>query len=344
MFPVSERDQEWPRTHRSSRSLSLRAVPTPRARGRAPHRRGARVSDVGSALVESAPGMTDAIPPRPCPRCHGREPCIRRQYLGRQCMAADKREQRRRKREAAGKASGNGGGVGSVGAGSETHAQSAPACAPVAPVVVAAKNGKGGPGNSPAILPAWILEEPARFVPYRDGTPRQPWYPAFLEHYATHGGRALAASTAGVTLKVVNRCLAEDPAFAEELDAAKSYHGDLIEWESLCVGRRKGNPLPYFDRLKAELPERHLDQLRVSSLNVNLNTSASLLGENEADSALKLFRGLALLADPAIFGEIEPGREAAPVGLIAITAQSAEPSAPGEPEAGTAAAPGGPPG
>ena len=106
---------------------------------------------------------------------------------------------------------------------------------------------------------------PALYVPFA-GMPqavREPWYRAFLSDLAINGGMSLAAAAAGVHRKRVNRALDDDPAFAEEVEVALAYYRDLLEWESVNLARRRNNPLPYFARLKAELPARYIDKQAV---------------------------------------------------------------------------------
>jgi len=150
-----------------------------------------------------------------------------------------------------------------------------------APSTVSAKNGQrdgqppgqqtGDGAPAGAIAPPWIYEPPEPFVPFRDVPGRGGWAVEFLADFSVHGGRALAASRAGVTTKTVERLLATDPAFAEEVERAHEYHRDLLEWESLNLGRRRHNPLPFFDRLKAELPARHVERLQIARVTLNID-------------------------------------------------------------------------
>lgn len=109
-----------------------------------------------------------------------------------------------------------------------------------------------------------IPPPPAPYVPFT-GTlkPAEAWYPAFLSDLAVNGGVSLAAATAGVHRSLVYRRTNDDPAFAEEVEVAKAYYRDLLEWESVNLARRRDNPLPYFARLKAELPTRYIDRQAV---------------------------------------------------------------------------------
>ena len=54
--------------------------------------------------------------------------------------------------------------------------------------------------------------------------------------------------------------MSDDPTFEAEVQAAQAYYRDLLEWESVNLARRRDNPLPYFARLKAELPSRYIDR------------------------------------------------------------------------------------
>jgi hypothetical protein len=92
---------------------------------------------------------------------------------------------------------------------------------------------------------------------------REPWYRTFLSDLAINGGMSLAAAAAGVHRKRVTRALDHDLAFAEEVEVAMAYYRDLLEWESVNLGRQRHNPLPYFARLKAELPARYIDKQAV---------------------------------------------------------------------------------
>jgi hypothetical protein len=112
-------------------------------------------------------------------------------------------------------------------------------------------------------------EPPAPYVPF-DGLepdpgagPREPWYPVFLCELATRGLMGLAAARAGVHRSTVYRRRDANPDFADEIEVAREYYRDYLEWESVTLGRVKGNPLPYFARLKAERPGRYIDKQAV---------------------------------------------------------------------------------
>jgi hypothetical protein len=114
---------------------------------------------------------------------------------------------------------------------------------------------------------------PAPYEPFLGSAPacHEPWYDAFLRDLAINGGITLAAAAAGVHRTTVYRHMDSNPIFAEEVEAAKAYYRDLLEWESVNLARNKHNPLPYFARLKAELPTRYIERSAVLSANVNLN-------------------------------------------------------------------------
>ena len=107
---------------------------------------------------------------------------------------------------------------------------------------------------------------PAPYLPY-DGLepapampPREPWYGVFLRDLAERGLMSLAAARAGVHISKVRRRRDADPEFAAEVDVAREYYCDYLEWESVTLGKTSRNPLPYFARLKAERPGRYIDK------------------------------------------------------------------------------------
>jgi hypothetical protein len=116
-------------------------------------------------------------------------------------------------------------------------------------------------GQAPAEKGRQSPPPPAPYVPFTGAAgAREPWYAAFLSDLAINGGISLAAAAAGVHRNRVYRRVDDDPAFAEEVEVAKAYYRDHLEWESVNLARRKDNPLPYFARLKAELPARYIDR------------------------------------------------------------------------------------
>ncbi len=122
------------------------------------------------------------------------------------------------------------------------------------------RSGPSAPQKAERPVPA----PPAPYVPFTGAAgPRERWYPAFLADLAVNGGISLAAAAAGVHRNLVYRRIASDPEFADEVKVAEAYYRDLLEWESVNLARRKDNPLPYFARLKAELPSRYIDRQAV---------------------------------------------------------------------------------
>ena len=82
----------------------------------------------------------------------------------------------------------------------------------------------------------------------------------FLRDLAERGLMSLAAARAGVHISKVRRRRDADPEFAAEVDVAREYYCDYLEWESVTLGKTSRNPLPYFARLKAERPARYIDK------------------------------------------------------------------------------------
>jgi hypothetical protein len=82
----------------------------------------------------------------------------------------------------------------------------------------------------------------------------------FLRDLAERGLMSLAAARAGVHISKVRRRRDADPEFAAEVDVAREYYCDYLEWESVTLGKKSRNPLPYFARLKAERPARYIDK------------------------------------------------------------------------------------
>lgn len=113
------------------------------------------------------------------------------------------------------------------------------------------------------------------FVPFVEtaGGGGEPWHVDFLVHLSANGGRRLAAADAGISQKTLDQALRTDPSFAAEVEAAEGFYRDLLEWESVNLARTRNNPLPYFARLKAELPYRYVD--KAITLNANIGADIS---------------------------------------------------------------------
>lgn len=211
--------------------------------------------------------------PRQCPKC-GNEPVAPGQRLGRACFNAYRRAWRARK----------------AAAGAIPAAVFPPGKPP-------RENRRPAPG---ADDPRW----PA-FAPFAEATtpPREPWYSDYLAHLAVNGGKALAAAHVGISETTVDRATATDPTFRGELEAAQRFYRDLLEWESVNLARTRRNPLPFFARLKAELPHRYLDRSAVLSLTVQPDAPPT----EEARALLRAMLGAArpetlrmLQAEPGI--------------------------------------------
>jgi hypothetical protein len=124
-------------------------------------------------------------------------------------------------------------------------------------------SGSGEQATDVASVPPIFTEQPV-YRPYPDREPARPWYRAFLEHLAHHGGPRLAANHVGLPYRAITEAIRTDPAFADEYEAARSFYGDLIEWQSVDLARRKNNPLPYFARLKADQPEKYSERAQIA--------------------------------------------------------------------------------
>lgn len=147
-------------------------------------------------------------------------------------------------------------------------------------------------------------------------TPSEPWHAGFLAHLAENGGLHLAAAHVRVSRATLNRTLAADPVFADEVESAKAFYRELVEWESVNLARTKNNPLPFFARLKAEMPERYLDK----AISVNLNAELGAASMSASDVRQILAHALGVATEPTR-GQIEaagrvlaiaPAPEAAP--------------------------------
>jgi hypothetical protein len=183
-----------------------------------------------------------------CTRC-GTQPRRPRQRWCATCAARYKREARNARR-----VTGNEAGNGIAGIQSERARESEPG--ETGRVVRA---GQGTPEKGRPTPPP-----PAPYVPFAGAdAPREPWYSVFLADLAVNGGISLAVAAAGVHRSLVYRRIADDSAFAEEVKVAEAYYRDHLEWESVNLARRKDNPLPFFARLKAELPARYIDRQAV---------------------------------------------------------------------------------
>jgi hypothetical protein len=211
---------------------------------------------------------------RPCTRCKSR-PRARAQRWCRECHAAYKRKATETAKETE-----TGSRNGSRGRGPHSARQAEPGVVAGSPAP--AQKGITGP-----------VAPPAPYRPY-DGLEADPaappWYDVFLRDLAERGLISLAAARAGVHVSKVRRLRGADPTFAAEIEVARDYYKAYLEWQSVELGRVNRNPLPFFARLKAELPARYIDKATM--------LVASVTGELPAED------GRALLL--AMFGQGTP--------------------------------------
>ena len=184
-------------------------------------------------------------PERPCSRCRQR-PAPRGQRWCRECSNGYRRTWRQKRRSA------------SV----------------VEPYARTPRKGTGENGAENVVPDAAVRQRPV-FVPFagNDTPPREPWYVPFLSHLAANGGMALAAAHVGISRGALKRVVATDPDFAEEVEAARGFYAELVEWESVNLARTRNNPLPFFARLKAEMPDRYIDRQAILSVTTNVDVT-----------------------------------------------------------------------
>jgi hypothetical protein len=162
------------------------------------------------------------------------------------------------------------------------------------------------PGKKEAPEP---VEPPAPYVPYDGLEPdptvpsREPWYGVFLRDLAGRGLMSLAAARAGVHISKVRRRRDADPAFAEEIEVARDYYKAHLEWQSVELGRVNRNPLPFFARLKAELPARYID--KATMLVTSFTTT---LPPEDGKALLQAMFGHPAQTQALEAGSVEPAR------------------------------------
>jgi hypothetical protein len=165
------------------------------------------------------------------------------------------------------------------------------------------------------------------YRPYPTGDPAEPWYVPYLEHLAVNGGPKLAANYVSLPYRVVRSALRGDPAFEAEYEAARDFYQDLIEWESVDLARRRGNPLPYFARMKADQPERYVEKAQIATVTNILNVSPDA-NPAEAGAFLAQLLGSATNATKAEIEAMQKGRALGP-GIIEGAATPVPPEPPG---------------
>jgi hypothetical protein len=139
------------------------------------------------------------------------------------------------------------------------------------------------------------------FTAYRDAVPAQTWYVPFLEHFAREGGPHLAAQAASIKHAWVERARDTDVVFAAEYEAALEFYRDMLEWMSVQLAVVRGNPLPFFARLKAERPDRYVEKQITAMFSVNVDTQL------EGHDAASFLAGLLSAATPATRAELARG-------------------------------------
>lgn len=134
---------------------------------------------------------------------------------------------------------------------------------------------------------------PAAYVPFVAGRPLhdEAWFDPFLSDLAVNGSPALAASAAGQHIDAIERHADQNAAFANEIDAASRYYRELLEWQSVNLARTKNNPLPFFARLKKELPAGYVE--KNLTVNVNIDPAHDAAMANEAAAMLAKYRATA---------------------------------------------------
>jgi hypothetical protein len=154
--------------------------------------------------------------------------------------------------------------------------------------------------------PFWRQAQP--FLLWLDGPPEhpEPWYDVFLKHYAVNGSKVLAGMKARTGRTTVWRAEQHDPGFKREMESAWLYYLDRLEWEHVHLGRTAGNTsLPYFGRLKAELPAKYDRQTEWRYLFHESNTVNVYTNQALSQEALStLLRGMLADASDATLYEL----------------------------------------
>jgi hypothetical protein len=132
---------------------------------------------------------------------------------------------------------------------------------------------------------------------------RESWYDVFLRDLAARGLLTLAAAKAGIHRSRVYRHMEVDPEFAAEVDVAREYYADHLEWQSVALGQISRNPLPFFARLKAERPARYIDRQAV------LVGTSSDLDPQEGKAILQAMLGVGTSATHQALRQSSPAPE-----------------------------------
>jgi hypothetical protein len=163
----------------------------------------------------------------------------------------------------------------------------------------------------PAVEPGDLTFPPPSRVslPARKPGPQLPhdWRERFLEAYRTRGGLHRAAEAASVSHEAVRMERHRDPAFDQQVLAAREYYADLVEEAMLASADRSDNPAGFIVRLKALRPHEYIEKHAV----MNFTVSTTL----EPDDGAQLLREMlttlrpstqALLGPPAALEEGTP--------------------------------------
>jgi hypothetical protein len=109
------------------------------------------------------------------------------------------------------------------------------------------------------------------------------WPTRFLEYYAKHGTRWLAAKQAGVVYETVLRFEHADPAFAREVENARQEFADSQEQRLRKIGQ-KGNPVGPIVLLKKHRPGEYVEK--------NMTVSASFTGTLNPEDGKALLQAM----------------------------------------------------
>jgi chorismate mutase len=126
----------------------------------------------------------------------------------------------------------------------------------------------------------------------RDARPADWWAPKFLALYALSGNKSKAAKAAGADAKTVRALEASSSEFAEQVEEARLEFIDNLEEELVRLSKEKSQPIAAIARLKAELPHKYEDKLRVDGAMKHLHAVAPLSPE----AATELLRTMLLEA------------------------------------------------
>jgi hypothetical protein len=105
------------------------------------------------------------------------------------------------------------------------------------------------------------------------------WQARFLHAYRSRGGLHRAAEAASVHPETVRQERLRNPAFDQQVLAAREYYADLVEETMLASADRSDNPVGFIVRLKALRPTEYIERHAVMSVSL----SAELPGHDAAE-------------------------------------------------------------